>query len=72
MRFYFPIINGEELQTDPDGKEFSTIEDADNHGARIASEIGMDDQEYPAVEVLVLDAGGNEIARHPVYRRLAN
>jgi hypothetical protein len=52
--------------------EFPNSLEADDHGARIASEIGMDNWDYHGTVVLVVDAGGREVGRHPVYRRLSS
>lgn len=38
--------------------------------ARVAVEIGTDDRDYDDTELSVVDARGNEIARHQIHRQL--
>jgi hypothetical protein len=46
MRYFFHIETREGISLDHEGAEFATSLEADDHGARIASEIGMDDGDY--------------------------
>lgn len=73
MRYFFHITHGdhgEHLSIDDEGTEFGTQVEADGYGARVAKDISMDNFDYGDAEVSVMDASGNEIARHPIYRRL--
>lgn len=72
MRYFFHIETNEDLSIDREGTEFTTQLEADDYGARVASEIGMDDGDYSNSLVTVVDETGKEIARHPVYRRLSS
>jgi hypothetical protein len=72
MRYFFHIETREGISPDHKGAEFATSLEADDHGACIASEIGMDDGDYAGTEVLVVDASGKEVGRHPVYRQLSS
>ncbi|MFQ3454114.1 hypothetical protein PMN64_12465 [Bradyrhizobium sp. UFLA01-814] len=72
MRYFIHVISKEHINVDRDGMEFATPQEADDYGAVIASEIGMDDADYSDTEVSVVNSAGHEIARHPVVRRLAS
>jgi len=68
QRYYFPIIHNGQLQPDDEGEQFSSADQADDYGARVACDIGSDpdyDQASGTV-VLVLGSAGAEIARHAV------
>lgn len=72
-RHFFHIRHGEQgehLSIDDEGTEFATLREADDYGARVASDISMDNFDYGDAEVSVVDAAGNEIARHPFYPKL--
>ncbi|WP_207234707.1 hypothetical protein, partial [Bradyrhizobium sp. Leo170] len=72
MRYFFHIEHDEAMSVDREGTEFATQLEADDYGARIASEIGMDDGDYTNSVVLVVDAKRQVVTRHPVYRRLSS
>ncbi|MCS3926229.1 hypothetical protein M2175_001260 [Bradyrhizobium elkanii] len=69
-RYFFHVQLRDNFSVDQEGTEFAEPLEADNYGAQIASEIGMDDGDYRDAEVLVVDADGCVIARHPVQRKL--
>ncbi|WP_439373470.1 DUF6894 family protein [Bradyrhizobium sp. DASA03120] len=74
-RYFFHIRHGERgehLSVDDEGREFATQREADDYGARVANDIRTDNFDYGDAEVSVVDASGNEIARHRVYRKLLN
>ncbi|WP_108523304.1 DUF6894 family protein [Bradyrhizobium algeriense] len=72
MRYFFHIETSDVLSVDRVGTEFTSQLEADDYGARVASEIGMDDFDYTNGVVTVVDETGKEIARYPVYRRLSS
>lgn len=72
MRYFFHIETNEVLSVDREGTEFTTQLEADDYGARVASEIGMDEGDHTNSVVMVVDETGKEIAQHPVYRRLSS
>lgn len=72
-RYFFHIRHGEDgehVSIDDEGTEFATQREADDYGARVACDISMDNFHYGDATVSVVDASGNEIARHPFYRKL--
>ncbi|SFH66874.1 hypothetical protein [Bradyrhizobium sp. Gha] len=72
-RYFFHIRHGEHgerVSIDDEGTEFASAREADDYGARVACDISMDDFHYGDAEVSVVDASGNEIARHPFYPKL--
>lgn len=69
-RYFFHVQLPERVSVDYEGTEFAEPIEADNYGARIASEISMDDGDHREAEVLVVDADDRVIARHPVHRKL--
>lgn len=69
QRYFFHIRHGEHVSVDDEGTEFTTPDKADRYGARVAKDIGGDDFDYGDAEVSVVDARGNEIARHRIYRQ---
>jgi len=69
-RYFFHIRHGEDVSVDDEGTEFMTSLEADSYGARVAKDIGEDDFDYGDAEVSVVDARGNEIARHRIQRQL--
>lgn len=52
-RYFFHVQLHERVSVDYEGTDFSDPLEADNYGARIASEISMDDGDYREAEVLV-------------------
>ncbi|WP_445222808.1 DUF6894 family protein (plasmid) [Bradyrhizobium sp. Pa8] len=72
MRYVCHIETNEVLPMDRAGREFTTQLEADDYGARVASEVGMDAGDYSDCLVTVADETGKEIARHPVYRDLSS
>lgn len=69
-RYFFHIRDGGFASVDDEGMEFATPREADAYGARVAVEIGTDDRDYDDTELSVVDARGNEIARHRIHRQL--
>lgn len=69
-RYFFHIRDGGFVSVDDEGMEFATPREADAYGARVAVEIGTDDRDYDDTELSVVDARGNEIARHRIHRQL--
>ncbi|MET4608717.1 hypothetical protein ABIB90_008225 [Bradyrhizobium sp. JR4.1] len=56
MRYFFHIETSDVLSVDRVGTEFTSQLEADDYGARVASEIGMDDFDYTNGVVTVVDS----------------
>lgn len=69
-RYFFHIRDGGFVSVDDEGMEFATPREAEAYGSRVAAEIGTDDRDYDDTELSVVDARGNEIARHRIHRQL--